>query len=80
MAGRENESQGLVVDPKDAAESAGLIQATGRDARRRTQYKYHPQFREVRESTKFEHMMGFARAAGYSRHARRAHGLARPAA
>jgi DNA topoisomerase I len=40
----------------------GHIQATGRDAKRRKQYKYHPQFREVRESTKYEHMMEFARA------------------
>src|SRR3954452_10437756 len=40
----------------------GHLQATGRDARGRKQYRYHPQFREVRESTKFEHMMEFARA------------------
>jgi DNA topoisomerase-1 len=40
----------------------GHLQATGRDARGRKQYKYHPQFREVRESTKYEHMMEFARA------------------
>ena len=40
----------------------GHIQATGRDARGRKQYKYHPQFREVREGTKYEHMMEFARA------------------
>ncbi len=39
----------------------GHLQATGRDARRRKQYKYHPQFREVRESTKYEHMLEFAR-------------------
>jgi DNA topoisomerase-1 len=30
----------------------GHIQATGRDARRRKQYRYHPLFREVRDSTK----------------------------
>jgi DNA topoisomerase I len=41
---------------------SGHIQATGRDARGRKQYKYHAQFREVRESTKYEHMMEFARA------------------
>jgi DNA topoisomerase-1 len=40
----------------------GHLQATGRDARGRKQYRYHPQFREVRESTKYEHMMEFARA------------------
>lgn len=39
----------------------GHIQATGRDAKGRKQYKYHPQFREVRESVKFEHIMEFAR-------------------
>jgi len=40
----------------------GHIQATGRDARGRKQYKYHPEFRELRESTKYEHMLEFARA------------------
>lgn len=40
----------------------GHLQATGRDARGRKQYRYHPQFREVRESTKYGHMMEFARA------------------
>ena len=40
----------------------GHIQATGRDAKGRKQYKYHAQFREVRESTKYEHMLAFARA------------------
>jgi len=40
----------------------GHIQATGRDAKGRKQYRYHAGFREVRESTKFEHMLAFARA------------------
>lgn len=40
----------------------GHLQATGRDARGRKQYRYHPQFREVSEATKYEHMMEFARA------------------
>src|SRR3569832_1561788 len=40
----------------------GHLQATGRDARGRKQYRYHPQFREVRESTKYEHMLEFAKA------------------
>jgi len=39
----------------------GHIQATGRDAKGRMQYRYHPAFREVRESTKYEHMLEFAR-------------------
>lgn len=38
----------------------GHIQATGRDARGRKQYRYHPAFREIRESTKYEHMTMFA--------------------
>lgn len=40
----------------------GHIQATGRDAKGRKQYRYHPDFREVRDSTKYEHMIDFARA------------------
>lgn len=40
----------------------GHIQATGRDARRRKQYRYHVRFREVREETKYERMMAFAEA------------------
>jgi DNA topoisomerase I len=40
----------------------GHIQATGRDAKGRKQYRYHPDFREVRESAKYEHMMAFAQA------------------
>jgi len=40
----------------------GHIQATGRDARGRKQYRYHAQFREVRDSTKYGHMMEFAKA------------------
>jgi DNA topoisomerase-1 len=38
----------------------GHIQATGRDARGRKQYRYHGRFREVRESTKYHHMLHFA--------------------
>ena len=40
----------------------GHIQATGRDAKGRKQYRYHPAFREVRESTKYEHMLEFAQS------------------
>jgi DNA topoisomerase I len=40
----------------------GHIQATGRDAKGRKQYRYHPLFREVRESTKYEHVVAFANA------------------
>jgi DNA topoisomerase-1 len=37
----------------------GHIQATGRDAKGRKQYRYHERFREVRDSTKYEHMLTF---------------------
>jgi len=40
----------------------GHIQATGRDAKGREQYRYHARFREVRESTKYEHVVAFADA------------------
>lgn len=40
----------------------GHVQATGRDAKGRKQYRYHPRFREVRESTKYEHVVAFAEA------------------
>jgi DNA topoisomerase I len=39
----------------------GHIQATGRDAKGRKQYRYHARFREVRESTKYERMLEFAK-------------------
>jgi DNA topoisomerase I len=38
----------------------GHIQATGRDAKGRKQYRYHPAFRAMRESAKFEHLFAFA--------------------
>jgi DNA topoisomerase-1 len=40
----------------------GHIQATGRDAKGRKQYRYHARFREVRESTKYERVVAFADA------------------
>jgi DNA topoisomerase-1 len=40
----------------------GHLQATGFDARHRKQYRYHPRFREVREQTKYNRMLDFARA------------------
>ena len=43
------------------ARANGHIQATGRDAKGRKQYRYHAKFREVRDSTKYEHMLEFAR-------------------
>ncbi len=40
----------------------GHLQATGRDARGRKQYRYHPKWREVRDETKYHRMIGFAQA------------------
>jgi len=40
----------------------GHIQATGRDAKGRKQYRYHADFRAIRDSTKYEHMLEFAKA------------------
>jgi DNA topoisomerase-1 len=40
----------------------GHLQATGRDARGRKQYRYHPRWREVRDETKFERMIAFSEA------------------
>jgi DNA topoisomerase-1 len=42
----------------------GHIQATGRDARGRKQYRYHPHWRSVRDETKYEHTIVFGRAPG----------------
>ena len=40
----------------------GHLQATGRDARGRKQYRYHKRWREVRDETKYERMIDFAKA------------------
>jgi DNA topoisomerase I len=44
------------------SEPNGHIQATGRDARGRKQYRYHADWREVRDRTKYERILEFARA------------------
>ncbi|HET9943725.1 MAG TPA: DNA topoisomerase IB, partial [Terriglobia bacterium] len=40
----------------------GHLQASGRDARGRKQYRYHPQWRETRDETKYHRMVAFGRA------------------
>ncbi|HEX4755943.1 MAG TPA: DNA topoisomerase IB [Candidatus Dormibacteraeota bacterium] len=40
----------------------GHIQATGRDARRRKQYRYHDRWREARDATKYERTLAFGEA------------------
>ncbi|MFL9910117.1 DNA topoisomerase IB [Paraburkholderia sp. RL17-337-BIB-A] len=43
-------------------DARGHIQATGRDARGRKQYRYHPRWRETRDADKYERMAEFGRA------------------
>lgn len=40
----------------------GHIQATGRDARGRKQYRYHPRWIEVRDQAKYDRLIAFAHA------------------
>lgn len=40
----------------------GHMQATGRDARGRKQYRYHPRWREIRDSNKYERILAFGAA------------------
>jgi len=40
----------------------GHLQAWGRDARRRKQYRYHDRWREVRDATKYARLASFGRA------------------
>jgi len=42
----------------------GHLQATGRDARGRKQYRYHDRWREVRDADKFDHMAEFGALLG----------------
>lgn len=40
----------------------GHLQATGRDAKKRKQYRYHPRWRNVRDEVKYERMLSFGNA------------------
>ena len=40
----------------------GHLQAIGKDARGRKQYRYHPRWREVRDENKYNRMLDFAKA------------------
>jgi DNA topoisomerase I len=59
------------------ADPRGHLQSLGKDARGRTQYLYHPDFRAVRDRAKFDHMLDFARTLPAIR-ARAAADMARP--
>ena len=57
----------LVIPPawKDVwicPDPRGHLQATGRDARWRKQYRYHPRWREVRDEVKYGRLIAFAQA------------------
>ncbi len=49
------------VDVWVCPEENGHIQATGRDAKGRKQYRYHPKWTEARDSAKYERMAEFGR-------------------
>src|SRR5579864_8136248 len=55
----------------------GHLQATGRDARGRKQYRYHARWRAVRDETKYGRMLAFAHVLPHIR-ARVAEDLAKP--
>jgi DNA topoisomerase-1 len=42
--------------------ASGHLQAVGRDARRRKQYRYHPRWNAVRDATKYDRLAAFAAA------------------
>jgi DNA topoisomerase-1 len=46
----------ICTDPR------GHLQATGRDARGRKQHRYHPRWRQVRDETKYDRLIGFAQS------------------
>jgi DNA topoisomerase-1 len=43
-------------------DALGHLQATGRDARGRKQYRYHPRWRQVRDEVKYGRLLAFAKA------------------
>lgn len=60
-------SQALTIPPayRDVwicADPRGHLQATGRDARGRKQYRYHARWRAARDATKYERMRAFGAA------------------
>lgn len=59
--------RGLAIPPayRDVwicTDPAGHLQATGRDARGRKQYRYHPEWREYRDTEKYRRLLRFGHA------------------
>lgn len=50
------------VDVWICASPRGHLQATGRDARGRKQYRYHPDWRSTRDADKFDRLLAFGKA------------------
>jgi DNA topoisomerase-1 len=50
------------VDVWICKQPLGHLQATGRDARGRKQYRYHPRWRAQRDESKYERMLSFGKA------------------
>jgi DNA topoisomerase-1 len=50
------------IDVWICSDPRGHVQATGRDARGRKQYRYHPKWRTVRDETKYGRLIAFGRA------------------
>nr|WP_232519266.1 DNA topoisomerase IB [Caballeronia insecticola] len=48
------------IDVWICPDSRGHLQATGRDARGRKQYRYHARWRETRDANKYERMLAFS--------------------
>jgi DNA topoisomerase-1 len=74
--------RGLVIPPAwknvwICADPRGHLQATGRDARGRKQYRYHPDWRACRDGNKFDRLEAFASVLPVIRQ-RTAADLARP--
>ena len=44
------------------ADSRGHLQATGRDARGRKQYRYHARWSDIRDANKFDRIVAFGRS------------------
>ena len=66
-AGELERIRSLVIPPAWAdvwicPHPVGHLQATGRDARGRKQYRYHPRWHEVRDQVKYGRLVAFARA------------------
>src|SRR6266446_9857811 len=66
-AGERSRIRSLVIPPAwtdvwICPDPRGHLQATGRDARGRKQYRYHTRFRQMREEAKYSRLPAFAQA------------------